>query len=795
MFNTLFRIICFWGVFFGEINLYAQEVNNQSIRGAVVDRATGNGIADAYIELLNYHPSITCVSQKDGTFKLLNVPVGHQRIRVIVEGYYEVAYPEFIVAGKESVLIIPLEDELETPLITVEKKGIKRKNKRQFRNSKMEAVDEMNSVSTRTINGQQIKKYVSSFGDPGRGITNFPGMFNVNDFQNSIISRGNSPYGIQWIIEGIPIDNPHHFALEGNTGGAFPLLNNYLLTNSDFANGALSAQYSNAYSGVFDVNLRKGNNQQHEFSARINTFAALTAEGPLRKGGASYVITFRTGILELLKLIGVNPIKNAIPHYYDLNFKLDFPTKKAGHFSVFGIGGLSDIATLDANRDTSDVFSTEGMNVYVKSKTGILGLKHIKFLNKQTSIKTTLSYQIKEYLSDTEIITNDTITPYDTQKKFYHRIGLSSIFNKKVSPKLLFRTGLHAYVTFYDIWDYSFVSSETTTVANEVQALFSGFAQVQYKFSKRFSLVFGVQGMYWTLNKKSWAVEPRLAFNWYVGKRHKLSLGYGWHSKIQSPFLVFHVERQIDGSYDNSNREIGPTRSHHIVLSYNLSLGKSWGIKANVYGQYNTAIPVEQSPSSESAINYLGSQIKPLTTWENTGEAYNYGAELSIEKFFSKGYYGLLTAAYQRAFYRGSDMVWRNSAFDVQYISSFLAGKEFKIGKKKRNIIYGDLRFNIRDGLPYTPIDLEASKLAGSEVLVTKEAYSERLEFYKRIDLRIGARFNHRRKRISHHIYIEVFNIANFRNEHEIAYISNERDVFRSTQLGILPNVFYEVEF
>jgi hypothetical protein len=51
-------------------------------------------------------------------------------------------------------------------------------------------------------------------------------------------------------------------------------------------------------------------------------------------------------------------------------------------------------------------------------------------------------------------------------------------------------------------------------------------------------------------------------------------------------------------------------------------------------------------------------------------------------------------------------------------------------------------------GLPYTPIDLEASKLAGKEVLFDDKAYSRRIGLYKSI----GARFNHPRKRLSHHI-------------------------------------------
>ena len=320
--------------------------------------------------------------------------------------------------------------------------------------------------------------------------------------------------------------------------------------------------------------------------------------------------------------------------------------------------------------------------------------------------------------------------------------------------------------------------------------------QAQYKFSPRFIITMGVQGMYWSLNKNSWAVEPRFALNWYVGKRHKLSLGYGWHSKVQTFPIAFLIQKQEDGTYDKSNMDLGPTRSHHLVLSYEVYLAKFWALRSNIYAQYNTDVAVQNTPSSLSMANYGAIGDYPrLTNWQNTGYAFSCGAELSVEKFFSHGYYGLVSGSYQRAFYQGSDLVWRNSAFDVQYVASTAMGKEFKIGKKKRNIIYADLRFNLHGGLPYTPVDVEASKLAGKEILKLDEAYSERVGIYKRLDLRVGVRLNHRKKGISHHLYVEVVNVGNFNNDLLVRYNPERQTVVRSKQFGLVPNLFYQIRF
>lgn len=793
--NLLFLVTCL-GIKMPVLWSQNAEVKKQTIRGRIVDRTTESGVEGAFIELLNHYPRITGVAGEDGSFELVNVPVGYQRIRVELKGYYETVHSELVVAGKEALVTIALDEEVASAFVTVEADRSKTKNQGRFRNEKMETIDEMNTVSARAFNIELVTKYVGGLGDPARIVTNFPGMFNIDDSQNFIVSRGNSPYGMQWMVEGVPLENPHHFATMGNTGGIFQLLNNNMLDNSDFVNGALAAQYSNVYSGIFDINLRKGNNNRFEFLAQLSSMGIeFMAEGPFKKNGASFMIAARAGVLEVLQQLGLDVGSNAAPHYYDLNFKIDIPTKRAGHFSIFGIGGLSDVAVLDADADTSDIVAEPGVDLYINANFGMLGVKHQKYFDRQTSLTTTLSYVVEDYKSLRDTIYPDTTLAYFRVKNFRQRIGLASVFNKKFTSKLSLRAGVHGYLHFIDIWDRWLRRDEQHSFANDVVLMTGGFVQAQYKFSSRFIATLGLQGMYFTLNKNSWSLEPRFALNWYLGKRHKLSLGYGWHSKIQSFALLFYAPLEANG-YNYSNRELGPTRSHHVVLSYDVYLAKYWGIKANVYAQYNNNIAVQQQPSSMSIANHGAFSLYPeLTNWETTGESFGYGAELSVEKFFSHGYYGLVSGSYQRAFYRGSDMIWRNSAFDVQYIASTVMGKEFNIGKKKRNVIYADLRFNMHGGLPYTPIDLEASRLAGAEVLDENRAYSERLGIYKRIDIRIGARFNQRKRRVSHHIYIEAINVAAFKNDLEVRYNPKTEQIVRAKQFGFIPNLFYQVRF
>ena len=138
-------------------------VKQQIIRGHVIDRTTQSGIAGALIELLNHSPRITAIADENGAFELKDIPVGRQRIRVEHQGYYETIEEVLVVAGKQAVTKVPMDEEFVS-FATVE--ADREKSKERFRNEKMESVDEMNPISTREFNIEEVSKYVGGFNDP-----------------------------------------------------------------------------------------------------------------------------------------------------------------------------------------------------------------------------------------------------------------------------------------------------------------------------------------------------------------------------------------------------------------------------------------------------------------------------------------------------------------------------------------------------------------------------------------------------------------------------------------------------
>jgi hypothetical protein len=797
--------------------IYATR-QGQSVRGIIVDQASKEPLIYATVELLNHSPIISTVTDENGNFELVSVPVGRQRIRVERHEYYPYIENVLVGAGKEIVLTIGLEEEIAELTKAAPTDETTQKDRCRLRNSRLDPVNEMSGVSYRAIEFEEVNRYPGSFEDPARAASNFPGVYNIDDPQNYMVIRGNSPFGVRWQIDGIPVDNPHHLARLGNTGAIFPILNTNVLDRADFLTGAFSAEYGNATAGIFDIQSRRGNNEKLEFTGELSLWGAeVMLEGPIKKGGASFIVSYRYSVIQFAQALGINTSSNSSPTYQDLNLKIDVPTKQAGHFSLFAIGGISEAEFLAKEYRASDIFALENINIQTETQMSLVGLSHKKFIGEKNYLKTTVSYLFENYESDKDsvsagetlyfqdslgnIIDSTIVSPSNVLLDYYqarsmrNRIGLSSTFNSKWNTRLTTRAGVYGYLFLLDIEEQDLYNDHLVYFSDDLLYHVGGFMQAKYKFSPRFNLNIGVHGQYFSLNSDSWSVEPRLSLNWYPGRRHKISFGYGWHSRLQPFSISFYVEPDADNNtdYNDSNRDLGLLNSHHGVLSYNLYFAEQWAMKISAYGQYNNNIPIDQLPSSFSLINFGVYETPQRTNLADDGESVNVGGELSFEKFLSMGYYGIVSGSYFRSLYRGSDNVWRNTSFDIQYLTQLVIGKEFKIGAKKRNAFTIDARVVHRGGTPYTPILLEESQAQGTAVYDETVTNSERLAPYTRVDVKIGARLNG--KKVSHHFFVDLVNVANLYNARNIYYDTSQEAILTGQQFGFIPNVFYRIQF
>ena len=316
----------------------------QTVRGKLTDKVSSSVLPGVTVVLSDKTVNIGTFTDSNGEFILKNVPVGRNSFTFSYIGYEPVLIKDIIVSsGKELILNIDMVEkvqELEQVVVKAYRKG--------------EVINKMASVSSQSFSIEETEHFAGSWSDPARMATNFAGVASGNDTRNDIVIRGNSPNGLLWRLEGVDIPNPNHFAVQGSSGGPVCMMNSNLLSRSDFFTGAFPAQYGNAVAGVFDLNMRNGNNEKHEFILQtgLNGYEA-GVEGPFsKKYKGSYLINGRYSFLDLLQKMGFNIVGGAVPTYSDLNFKIFLQTNKMGIFTVFGLGGIDKInAPADKSTD------------------------------------------------------------------------------------------------------------------------------------------------------------------------------------------------------------------------------------------------------------------------------------------------------------------------------------------------------------------------------------------------------------------------------------------------------------
>jgi hypothetical protein len=298
------------------------------------------------------------------------------------------------------------------------------------------------------------------------------------------------------------------------------------------------------------------------------------------------------------------------------------------------------------------------------------------------------------------------------------------------------------------------------------------------------------------LNNSS-SIEPRIGLKYQTNEKSSLSIGYGMHSQMQPIDVYFYRTQLSNGSYVQSNKDLDFTRSMHYVIGYELFPIKDWRIKTEIYFQNLYNVPTTLIPSSYTLLN-VGSSYYPneVGYLKNTGTGTNYGFELTVEKFFSKGYYGLLTGSIYESKYIGSDGVENNTAFNGQYVYNILAGKEFKVGKEKRNRFTIDIKMTQAGGRYFTPVDLIASQAIGQQVVKGDEyAFTEKNPDFYRIDFKVGFVMNSKKHKLAQSWYFDIQNITNHKNVFAQRYNPITNQINTAYQLPLFPNFVYKVQF
>jgi outer membrane receptor protein involved in Fe transport len=184
----------------------------------------------------------------------------------------------------------------------------------------------------------------------------------------------------------------------------------------------------------------------------------------------------------------------------------------------------------------------------------------------------------------------------------------------------------------------------------------------------------------------------------------------------------------------------------------------------------------------------------------NSGTGRNYGIEFTLEKFFSRKYFLLLTGSVFDSKYRGSDGVLRNTDFNGNFATNLLSGAEYTVGRKKLTTLIAGGKLTWAGGRRYGPVDRAASDNPNTLDVVFLDAQRNSLQFrnYFRADLRLGFRRNTRR--LTHEFAADLVNVLGVKNILSLTYAPDPRNpdenpIREEYQLGFLPLFYYKVDF
>ena len=779
---------------FSILFAYSQENEDafQTVKGKVIDKDSKSPIWGAVIVVIDSTNFLAATSDSDGYFTINKIPVGRQNIKVSYMGYEDLMIHNVPVTSEEDIMLtIQMNEKIQNLKEVVIEARI----------DKDKALNSMASISARSFSIEEAQRYAGGITDPSRMAQAYAGVAATSNDNNEIVVRGNSPRGLLWRIEGMEIPNPNHFREdEGATGGGVCVLSSNVISNSDFFTSAFPAEYGNALSGVFDLNLRKGSDDYYQSSIGVSVVGTeVSVEGPIsKKRESSFLINYRYSTFAMLDGMGIKVSnENIIPKFQDFVCNISLPSNNWGHTTIFGIIGASSSGT-KANEDSITLLDkTQRFEEYDKGNIWIAGItNNYMFKNKKTSIKTSFTI-----MGEDNTMSNDTMDfKYNNHNIYnedlaYRNIRGSFMVNHKFNSKHTARLGFIVSNNYYNLYSsgYNFDEKQNEKIFDIKGNTWvtQSFIEWKYRISSKITMNTGMHYLHFFLNNDH-SIEPRLGFIWQLNSKQSISAGVGIHSRMEPISIYLTNIPQGNDSLNQPNKDLKLSKALHAVIGYDYSFSENLHFRAEAYYQYLHNIPSGMGDNDQFSVINLryGFVTMPLN---NGGKGRNMGLDITFERYFTNAYYFMITGSLYDSRYTPNDGNTYNTTFNGNYIFNALAGKEWALSTKKNKILGVNARFLYRGGMRYQGVDIAASNLAGHVVYYKDENYTQITSDVYNIN--IGVNFKCNLHKYSWLVSLDLNNLTNQKNIIKMKYEPYTGSVKYTYDLLLLPILSFKLNF
>ncbi|MGI9173814.1 MAG: TonB-dependent receptor, partial [Rhodothermales bacterium] len=290
-----------------------QDVRGQhTLSGLITDSESDERLAGAtlYVPVLG----IGAVADTAG-FYSLRLPTGLVVLSVSYLGYRPRTFTLDLRRDlRRDITLVPIALDLEDVEVIAERDE-------EATSTQMSAI---------TLTAEEVKKLPAFMGevDVIKAIQLLPGVQSGTEGSTGLYVRGGGPDQNLILLDGAPVYNASHVF------GFLSIFNADALADVRLVKGGFPARYGGRLSSVVDIGMKEGNRKAFETDGTVGlVFSSLTAQGPIIRDKASFIVSARRTYIDVLARPFLN--KNLpdgqrfVSYFYDMNAKLSAtPTRR-----------------------------------------------------------------------------------------------------------------------------------------------------------------------------------------------------------------------------------------------------------------------------------------------------------------------------------------------------------------------------------------------------------------------------------------------------------------------------------
>jgi len=751
-----------------------------SLQGEVLERFGGRPIPGIFIRLQN--TKFTAISSERGKYNISNIPVGNYNLEFSGEGYKPLVMTDVIVRPKH----------ITYANVKLDEQPLEIKENIEVTGSYFHQ-DDKNPLGVANISGEEVRRAPGTAGGITRMLKVLPGIATTANEDTDLAVRGGSPNENGYIVDNIEIPYIDHLPNLGSSGGSYSALNADLIQNVEFYSGGFSANYNGYLSAITDITLREGNRSEFDGEINIDLLSAgFTLEGPMAKGKGAWLASFRKFYLQLLKKAGILDI-GALIGSLDGQFKMNYdisPTQKLS-LLFFHLSGALD----EGKRG----IRVQDKQVYAQNTLGINWTASWSprfFSNTSLAFSAIRNLNGESYcIFDTVLMREVGIQPIWDVDDVANRISLRNANYLVLNERNKLEFGLQIKHDSDELEEILY--PELDDDGNEIAKRQNNYAFATIhcglffsyigSFFKRLTATIGLRSDY-SKSIDGFHLAPRFSLKYQLNPALSLAAGGGvFYQSLPGSFLAY-----IPGASG-----LKDMKATHYML------GMEWfaerGIKVTLEGYIKNYenLPISPENFQWLAIDWAVGRFRdnmfypvgyPVPkTLANAGSGTAQGIELFIQKKLVHNFYGFLSASYFRSRYKDLQGEIHDRVYDNRFILNLSGG--YKLNRHWEF----SAKFSLLGGGPYAPIDVEASRRAGTEILDSSRFLQGRFPTYNTLDIRIDRRFRFGKSSLA--VYLDIWNVYNKKNVLFYWWDHWGKKIESEYQMGILPILGVEFEF